>query len=139
MLMVKPARPYLDVIARRRATRTLAPLAAYQVSGEYAMLKAAAGRGRSTSGSAVLESLVGIKRAGADLVITYYAAGRVAGGCRAGSDGRGAVRRGLPPDPGRRVEPGAGDARGGSRVPDLPGRGDGGWVTTPTATGTSTR
>ncbi|MDQ6925400.1 MAG: porphobilinogen synthase, partial [Candidatus Eremiobacteraeota bacterium] len=72
MLMVKPAGPYLDVIHRVRR-RTGLPLAAYQVSGEYAMLEAAAERGWLDRRKAVLESLVAIRRAGADLVITYYA------------------------------------------------------------------
>jgi porphobilinogen synthase len=72
MLMVKPAGPYLDVLQRVRAATTL-PLAAYQVSGEYAMLKAAAERGWLDERRAALESLLGIRRAGADLVITYYA------------------------------------------------------------------
>jgi porphobilinogen synthase len=72
MLMVKPAGPYLDVLARLR-DRTLAPIAAFQVSGEYAMLRAAGGRDALDERAAVLESLVGIRRAGADLVITYYA------------------------------------------------------------------
>jgi porphobilinogen synthase len=72
MLMVKPAGPYLDVLARLR-DRTLAPIAAFQVSGEYAMLRAAGERNALDERAAVLESLVGIRRAGADLVITYYA------------------------------------------------------------------
>jgi porphobilinogen synthase len=72
MLMVKPAGPYLDVLQRIRAVTTL-PLAAYQVSGEYAMLKAASERGWLDERRAVMESLLGIRRAGADLVITYYA------------------------------------------------------------------
>jgi porphobilinogen synthase len=72
MVMVKPAMPYLDVL---RAVRdaTLAPLAAYQVSGEYAMLKTAGAQGLIDERSAALESLTSIKRAGADLIITYYA------------------------------------------------------------------
>jgi porphobilinogen synthase len=72
MLMVKPAGPYLDVVRRVRERFEL-PLAAYQVSGEYAMLKAAADRGWLDERRATLESLVGIRRAGADLVITYFA------------------------------------------------------------------
>ena len=72
LLMVKPAGPYLDIINRVRETTTL-PLVAYQVSGEYAMLKAAAERGWIDEQRAALESLIGIRRAGADLVITYYA------------------------------------------------------------------
>src|SRR5215211_699358 len=72
MLMVKPAGPYLDIIQGVRAETEL-PLAAYQVSGEYAMLKAAAERGWIDEPRAAMESLLGIRRAGADLVITYYA------------------------------------------------------------------
>jgi porphobilinogen synthase len=71
-LMVKPAGPYLDVIRALREATTL-PVAAYQVSGEYAMLKAAAQRGWLDERSAVLESLLSIRRAGADLILTYYA------------------------------------------------------------------
>ncbi len=72
ILMVKPAGPYLDVIARARA-RFDVPLAAYQVSGEYAALCAAAERGWLDRERAARESLVGIFRAGADVVITYFA------------------------------------------------------------------
>jgi porphobilinogen synthase len=72
ILMVKPAGPYLDVVRRVRERFDL-PLAAYQVSGEYAMLKAAAERGWLDERRAALESLIGIRRAGADLVITYFA------------------------------------------------------------------
>jgi porphobilinogen synthase len=72
MVMVKPAGPYLDVVrAVREAVRV--PVVAYQVSGEYAMLEAAARNGWLDHDRAVLESLTSIKRAGADLVITYYA------------------------------------------------------------------
>jgi porphobilinogen synthase len=72
MVMVKPAMPYLDVLSEvRRATR--APIAAYQVSGEYAMIKAAAANGWLDEQAAALESLIAIKRAGADMVITYWA------------------------------------------------------------------
>jgi porphobilinogen synthase len=72
MVMVKPAGAYLDVIrAVREAVRV--PVVAYQVSGEYAMLEAAARNGWLDHDRAVLESLTAIKRAGADLVITYYA------------------------------------------------------------------
>ncbi|HEX3332431.1 MAG TPA: porphobilinogen synthase, partial [Gaiellales bacterium] len=73
LVMVKPALPYLDVLRRLRS-ETLVPLAAYQVSGEYAMLEAAAARGIVDRRAAALEALTGIRRAGADLVITYYAA-----------------------------------------------------------------
>lgn len=72
MLMVKPAGPYLDVISDLRAATPL-PIAAYQVSGEYAMLKAACERGWLDEKRAVLESLLSIRRAGADVILTYYA------------------------------------------------------------------
>ncbi|HYP38822.1 MAG TPA: porphobilinogen synthase [Chloroflexia bacterium] len=72
MLMVKPAGPYLDIVRRVRDRYDL-PLAAYQVSGEYAMLKAASRNGWLDERRAALESLTAIKRAGADLIITYYA------------------------------------------------------------------
>jgi porphobilinogen synthase len=72
MVMVKPAGPYLDVIRRVKA-ETDAPLAAYQVSGEYSMLKAAAANGWVEERPAVLESLTAIRRAGADVIVTYYA------------------------------------------------------------------
>jgi porphobilinogen synthase len=72
MLMVKPAGPYLDIIHAASLQFDL-PLAAYQVSGEYAMLKAASQNGWLDEERAMYESLIGIKRAGADLVITYFA------------------------------------------------------------------
>jgi porphobilinogen synthase len=72
MLMVKPALPYLDVI-RRVKEETSMPLAAYNVSGEYAMLKAAAAAGYLDERAAVLEALTSIRRAGADIIITYHA------------------------------------------------------------------
>ncbi len=72
MLMVKPATPYLDVL-RLVKEQTGAPLAAYQVSGEYSMLKAAAANGWIEERPAVLETLTSIRRAGADAIITYYA------------------------------------------------------------------
>jgi len=72
MLMVKPATPYLDVV-RRVKEATEAPLAAFHVSGEYSMLKAAAANGWIDERAAVVETLTGIRRAGADVVITYYA------------------------------------------------------------------
>lgn len=72
MLMVKPALPYLDVLHELRRHQQL-PLAAYQVSGEYAMLHAAAANGWLDLPSAALESLTGIKRAGADMIVTYFA------------------------------------------------------------------
>jgi porphobilinogen synthase len=72
MVMVKPALPYLDVITRvREATRL--PIAAYNVSGEYSMIKAAAAAGLLDERAAVLEVLTAIRRAGADIVITYHA------------------------------------------------------------------
>jgi len=73
MLMVKPALPYLDVIQRVRQTFPETPLAAYNVSGEYAMLKAAAANGWVDERGVVLETLTAIKRAGADLILTYHA------------------------------------------------------------------
>jgi porphobilinogen synthase len=70
--MVKPAGPYLDVIRQvRDAVR--APLVAYQVSGEFSLIKAAAERGWIEERAAVLETLTGIRRAGADLIISYFA------------------------------------------------------------------
>jgi porphobilinogen synthase len=72
VVMVKPALPYLDVI-REVKDATRAPVAAYNVSGEYAMVKAAAAAGQIDERAAVLEALTGIRRAGADIVITYHA------------------------------------------------------------------
>ena len=72
IVMVKPAGPYLDVIAAVRAATTL-PVAAYQVSGEYAMLKAAAANGWLDERRSVLESLLAIRRAGADVILSYFA------------------------------------------------------------------
>jgi len=72
IVMVKPALPYLDVIARVRQITDL-PLAAYNVSGEYAMIKAAARLGWLDEERAMLEALTSIKRAGADIIITYFA------------------------------------------------------------------
>ncbi len=72
MLMVKPATPYLDVV-RRVKDETGAPVAAYHVSGEYSMLKAAAENGWIDERSAVIETLTSIRRAGADAIVTYYA------------------------------------------------------------------
>jgi porphobilinogen synthase len=72
MVMVKPALPYLDVI-RRVKDATRVPVAAYNVSGEYAMVKAAAAAGYLDEESTVIESLTAIRRAGADVVITYHA------------------------------------------------------------------
>jgi porphobilinogen synthase len=72
IVMVKPALPYLDVIRRVRESTDL-PVAAYNVSGEYAMVKAAVAQGLLDERAAVLEALTGIRRAGADIVITYHA------------------------------------------------------------------
>ena len=72
VIMVKPALPYLDVI-RRIADATGLPVAAYNVSGEYAMVKAAAAAGWLDERAAVLETLTSIRRAGADIVISYHA------------------------------------------------------------------
>jgi porphobilinogen synthase len=72
LLMVKPALPYLDVIRRLRMATEL-PVAAYQVSGEYAMLKAAAEKGWLDEQTCMTEALVGIARAGADVIFTYAA------------------------------------------------------------------
>ncbi|HEU5253538.1 MAG TPA: porphobilinogen synthase [Solirubrobacterales bacterium] len=72
MVMVKPALPYLDVV-RRVKEATGAPVAAYHVSGEYSMLKAAAANGWIDERAAALEALTSIRRAGADAIVTYYA------------------------------------------------------------------
>jgi porphobilinogen synthase len=72
IVMVKPALPYLDVIAAARARVSL-PIAAYQVSGEYSMIRAAASAGWLDEERAMMESLLSIKRAGADLILTYFA------------------------------------------------------------------
>jgi len=72
MVMVKPAGPYLDVIRRVREAVHV-PVVAYQVSGEYSLLKAAAERGWIEERAAALETLIGIKRAGADLILSYFA------------------------------------------------------------------
>ena len=72
MIMVKPAGPYLDIIAALRQEVDL-PIAAYQVSGEYLMIKSAAAAGWIDEQKIVLESLTGIRRAGADMILTYFA------------------------------------------------------------------
>ncbi len=72
VVMVKPALPYLDVIRRVKDATSL-PVAAYNVGGEYVMIKAAAAAGHLDERAAVLEALTGIRRAGADIVITYHA------------------------------------------------------------------
>lgn len=73
MLMVKPALSYLDVIYRIKQYFPQVPLCAYQVSGEYSMIKAAAAQGFMDEAQAILETLTAIKRAGANLIITYFA------------------------------------------------------------------
>lgn len=72
ILMVKPAGPYLDIITRLREATTL-PIAAYQVSGEYLMIKAGAAAGWLDEDKVVMESLLGIRRAGANMILTYFA------------------------------------------------------------------
>jgi porphobilinogen synthase len=72
LIMVKPALPYLDVVSRVKATFGV-PTAAYHVSGEYAMLKAAARNGWIDEPRAMMETLTSIRRAGADIIVTYYA------------------------------------------------------------------
>jgi porphobilinogen synthase len=72
IVMVKPAMAYLDVLARIREAVDV-PVAAYQVSGEYAMVEAAAANGWIDRGRAIGETLVAIRRAGADIVLTYWA------------------------------------------------------------------
>ena len=71
MVMVKPALAYLDVI--KEASRFELPLAAYNVSGEYSMVKAAAEKGLIDEKRIVMENMTAIKRAGADIIITYHA------------------------------------------------------------------
>jgi porphobilinogen synthase len=72
MVMVKPAGPYLDILARVKR-ETGHPTAAYQVSGEFAMIRAATERGWIDGDRAMMESLLGIRRAGADVIVTYFA------------------------------------------------------------------
>ena len=72
MVMVKPAMPYLDVIAEARA-RFDVPVCAYQVSGEYAMIQAAAQNGWLDRERVMMESLLAIRRAGAGTILTYFA------------------------------------------------------------------
>ncbi|MEN3942076.1 porphobilinogen synthase [Prosthecobacter sp. SYSU 5D2] len=72
ILMVKPAGPYLDIITRIRDASTL-PIAAYQVSGEYLMIKAGAAAGWLDEDKVAMESLLGIRRAGANMILTYFA------------------------------------------------------------------
>ena len=72
IIMIKPALAYLDIIYRAKQEFNV-PIACYNVSGEYSMLKAAAQKGWLDERGTVLESLVGMKRAGADIIITYFA------------------------------------------------------------------
>jgi porphobilinogen synthase len=72
LIMVKPAMPCLDIIHRVRES-TQVPVAAYQVSGEYTMIQAAGERGWIDANKVILESLLAIRRAGADLILTYFA------------------------------------------------------------------
>ena len=72
MILMKPAMPYLDVVRAARE-RVDVPIGAYQVSGEYSMLHAAFAKGWLEKDRAVLESLLGIRRAGADFIVTYFA------------------------------------------------------------------
>jgi len=72
VVMVKPAGPYLDIITRVKS-QTGHPVAAYQVSGEFAMIRAAAERGWIDGDRVMMESLLGIRRAGADMIVTYFA------------------------------------------------------------------
>ena len=72
IVMVKPALPYLDIISRARRLFQV-PLAAYQVSGEYSMIEAAARNGWIDRERTIMESTIAIKRAGADIILTYYA------------------------------------------------------------------
>jgi len=72
IIIVKPALPYLDIVYRVKADYGM-PTAAYNVSGEYSMIKAAAANGWLDEKKAIYESLISIKRAGADIIITYFA------------------------------------------------------------------
>lgn len=72
IIMVKPALPYLDIICKLRESCDL-PIAAYNVSGEYSMIKAAERLGWMDGQRAMMESLISIKRAGADIILTYFA------------------------------------------------------------------
>ena len=73
LVMVKPAMAYLDVLRARRRRVADVPVAAYQVSGEYAMVEAAAANGWIDRDRAILETLTAIRRAGAEIVLTYWA------------------------------------------------------------------
>lgn len=95
MIMIKPALPYLDIVLRARL-ETNVPIAAYHVSGEYAMLKAAEANGWIDGDAAALESLISIKHAGADLILTYLA--------RSIAESLAAIRPALP-EPPRAIDP----------------------------------
>ena len=73
MIIIKPGMPYLDMLTRLKDRFEGTPLVAYQVSGEFAMIKAAAKQGALDERAAVLESMLCFKRAGADMMITYFA------------------------------------------------------------------
>ncbi|MBE3590290.1 MAG: porphobilinogen synthase [Firmicutes bacterium] len=114
MLMVKPAGPYLDVLRAAREAFDV-PLAAYQVSGEYAMIHAAAERGWLDREAAMWESLTGIARAGADILITYFA---LEAARRLQSGGRGPAGAGAPGA--RAAAPGVSPAGGAEGERDAP-------------------
>ena len=82
--MVKPALPYLDVLRRVADEAATCPVAAYQVSGEYAMVEAAAAKGWIDRERTIVETLTSVRRAGADIVLTYWAAevARLLGGAQ---------------------------------------------------------
>ncbi|MBO9706238.1 MAG: porphobilinogen synthase, partial [Arthrobacter sp.] len=82
MVMVKPAMSYLDILADV-AEMSPVPVAAYQISGEYAMIEAAAANGWINRDAAIMESVLSIKRAGADMILTYWAS-ELAGWLRRG-------------------------------------------------------
>ena len=133
-IMVKPALPYLDVIRAARE-RFDVPLAAYNVSGEYAMVKAAAARGWLDERQAALESLTAIKRAGADVIVTYWAKELA----RVALTASGLFRRARKRHPGRRqlARPRDG-ARSGSRSRSSSRAARARTSRTPTAAATST-
>jgi porphobilinogen synthase len=90
MIMVKPAIHYLDIIFRLKQRFPEVPMCAYQVSGEYAMLKCAAANGLINEEQAIMESLISIKRAGADMIISYFArdAARLINSLKNNDDGK---------------------------------------------------
>ena len=139
LVMVKPAGPYLDVIRQVRDAVTV-PVVAYQVCGEYSLIKAAAERGWINERAAVLETLTGIRRAGADLIISYFAP-EVARWLPANDARRNALCRTAPPAriPGR-LPPAAGavhahldHAPGGPLPPGVPARALAGGIRGPAA------